>query len=185
MAEFYLVSQLPSLEGLSDNSPLPITEERFLELCTRFLSKKSIKILEQLTINPSRDFKKTGSALVDAWFESERDLRLALGKVRAEKLKKHFDTTDAVLPIEHVKAAGVAVDIENPLEAEQFLNGYRLRILDSLMPMDNFSEDFVFYYGLKLKLIARIRQFDADAGKAMYKEIYDSILSGDRLEVKR
>mgnify|MGYP005612931661 CR=1 FL=1 len=41
MAEFYLVSQLPSLEGLSDNSPLPITEERFMELCSRFLSKKA------------------------------------------------------------------------------------------------------------------------------------------------
>ena len=41
MAEYYLISQLPSLDGLSENVPMPITEERFFELCERFLNKKS------------------------------------------------------------------------------------------------------------------------------------------------
>jgi hypothetical protein len=48
--------------------------------------------------------------------------------------------------------------------------------------MDNFSEDYIFYYGLKLKLILRLKQFDVQVGKATYKNIYDSILRGDRLE---
>ena len=38
MAEYYLMSQLPSLDGVGENTPLPITEERFSELCHRFLS---------------------------------------------------------------------------------------------------------------------------------------------------
>ena len=38
MAEYYLISQLPSLDGLGDNMPVPITEERFTELCRRFLA---------------------------------------------------------------------------------------------------------------------------------------------------
>lgn len=40
MAEYYLISQLPSLDGIHDNAPLPITEERFTELCDRFLKKR-------------------------------------------------------------------------------------------------------------------------------------------------
>ncbi len=183
MAEFYLISQLPSLDGLSDTSPVLITEDRFFELCSRFLGKKAYSILLRLTINPPKDFEATGSALIDAWYESERCLRLALARVRAEKMKKSFDTGNVVLPVEHVKVAGVAIEIENPMEAEKFLNGYRLRILENLRPMDNFSEDFVYFYGLKLKLISRIRQFDTDTGITAYKDIYDSILSGNRSEV--
>ena len=30
MAEYYLISQLPSLDGISEATPVPITEERFL-----------------------------------------------------------------------------------------------------------------------------------------------------------
>ena len=37
MAEYYLIAQLPSLDGVGENMPVPITEERFLELCCRFL----------------------------------------------------------------------------------------------------------------------------------------------------
>ena len=41
MAEYYFMSQLPSLDGIGEQVPLPITEERFLELCHRFLGKKA------------------------------------------------------------------------------------------------------------------------------------------------
>ena len=73
--------------------------------------------------------------------------------------------------------------MESPLDAEIFLFNYRLKFLESLRPMDSFSEDFLFYYGLKLKLLWRIRQFDAKLGESEYKKIYDSVLSGDNLEV--
>ena len=51
--------------------------------------------------------------------------------------------------------------------------------------MDVFSEEFVFYYCLKLKLILRMRQFDVANGKAAYKNIYDSIMNGEELEVRQ
>ena len=41
MANIYFMSQLPSLDGINENVALPITEERFLELCQRFLDKKT------------------------------------------------------------------------------------------------------------------------------------------------
>lgn len=182
MAEYYLISQLPSLDGISENTPMPITEERFLELCGRLLGKKTFGEIEKLTLVPQINFEKSSSALIEAWNTGERDLRLALAKIRAEKMHKSFDLQNKTLSNELYKVASMAVEIENPLEAENFLLHYRLSFLETLRPMDTFSEDFVFYYGLKLKLILRIRQFDANLGEATYKNIYNSILNGDRLE---
>jgi len=185
MAEYYLISQLPSLDGISENTPLPITEERFTELCNRFLGKRSQEAMNKLTLSPPKSSESTGSALIDAWNESERNLRFALGKVRAERMNKAFDTENRVFPLEYIKAAGTAIEMENPMEAEKYLNSYRLGILETLRPMDSFSEDYVLYYGLKLKLLLRIRQFDTNVGEEAYKNIYNSILNGDRLEAKQ
>lgn len=183
MAEYYLISQLPSLDGLSENVPMPITEERFFELCERFLSKKLQEQLKKLTLMPSRDYEKSESSLVEKWNEGERKLRLVLAKARADKMKKQFEMNENSVPVELQQAVREAVEIENPMEAEKFLNKYRLEFLESLRPMDSFSEDFVFYYGLKLKLISRIKQFDLESGETAYKNIYSSIINGERLEV--
>lgn len=185
MAQYYFVSQLPSLDGLGENAPAPISEERFKELCGRFLSGKTQQAVEKLTLSPSRILESSGFPLIDAWNESERTLRFALGKVRAEKMKKPFDTENKALPAEYIKAAGVATELENPMEAEEYLNRFRLEILESLRPTDSFSEDYIFYYGLKLKLLLRTRQFDTAAGEAAYKKIYNSILNGDKLEAEQ
>lgn len=182
MAEYYLISQLPSLDGIGENTPLPISEERFTELCNRFLGKRAQAAIKKLTLSPPKNFQSSGYAFIDAFNESERNLRFALGKVRAEKMKKSFDTENRILPVEYIKAASTVIDFENPMEAEKFLNHYRLEILETLRPTDSFSEDYIFYYGLKLKLILRIRQFDTMAGEEAYKNIYNSILNGDRLE---
>lgn len=183
MAEYYLVSQLPSLDGIGDNVPLPITEERFTELCNSLLGKKAREELSKLTLAPSRTPEKSGSALVEAWNDGERNLRLVLAKLRAEKMNKQFDMGNKSLPVNLVQAARTAVDAATPMEAEKILNRYRLDFLETLRPMDTFSQDFVFYYGLKLKLIMRIRQFDTASGEAAYRNIYDSIINSDRSEV--
>lgn len=182
MERYYLISQMPSLDGVSDSTPLPITEERFAELCNRLLDKKSREAFEKLTLSPSKNYESSGCLFVDAWNENERNLRLALCKVRAEKLNKPFDMQNKILPIEYIKAAGTAIEIENPMEAEKYLNRFRLDILETLRPMDAFSEDYIFYYGLRLKLLCRIRQFDKTLGEKAYRDIYNSILNGDSLE---
>lgn len=185
MAEYYLISQLPSLDGISENTPLPISEERFTELCNRLLGKKSQEIMKKLTLSPPKDFESSGSALIDSFNESERNLRFALGKARAKKMKKPFDTENRILPIEYIKVASTAIEMENPMEAEKYLNHYRLEMLEVLKPLNNFSEDYICYYGLKLKLILRTRQFDTKTGEKAYRNIYNSILNGDRLEAKQ
>ena len=182
MAEYYLISQLPSLDGGSEGTPIPITEERFEELCEEFLGKKALNEFHKLTLSPSRTPLKSNSSLIESWNEGEINLRLALGKARAAKLNKPFDTENKILPAELIKVTSTATEFESPLEAENYLANYRLNFLESLRPMDNFSEDFIFYYGLKLKLILRKRLFDKKIGEDAYRNIYDSILNGDRLE---
>jgi len=182
MAEYYLISQLPSLDGISEAAPIPITEERLLELCGRFLGKKAAAEIAKLTLTPALTAEKTTSSLIEAWNDGERDLRLALGKLRAEKMEKPFPQGNKNFPPELLRAAAAAVEMESPLEAECFLSHYRLSFLETLRPIDNFSEEFIYYYALRLKLLLRARQFDTQLGEAAYRNIYNSIMDGDRLE---
>ena len=183
MAEYYLISQLPSLDGLGENTPIPVTENQFFELCSRFLGKKALKELNRITLIPSRTYERSSSALIERWNEGECNLRLALAKLRADKMNKHFDEVMQSFPAGLLQAVHTAVDIESPLEAEKFLNRYRLEFLETLRPMDSFSEEFVFYYCIKLKLLERMRKFDTHSGETAYRKIYDSIMSEDKTEV--
>ena len=182
MAAYYLLAQLPSLDGIGDGAPLPITEERFRSLCCQFLGKAAARRVAQLTLLPPLRPVKSGSALVDAWNRQERDLRLALGQVRAERMHKAFPMEVQQLPVQLFRAARQAAGMDNPLEAEKFLNRQRLDFLETLRPADPFAEEYLLYYGLKLKLLLRIRQFDQAAGEAAYRSICDSILNDDRQE---
>jgi hypothetical protein len=181
MAEYYFISQLPCLDALSENALPPISEERFLELCHRFLGKKALFEIENLTLLPSKNSKKSTSSLINAWNDGERNLRLALAAARMEKMKKNFEKENGSSSIQLAKVINTAMEINNPLEAEKFLNNYRLEFLETLRPMDNFSENFIYYYALKLKLLLHIRRFDAVVGEETYKNFYNSILSEERL----
>ncbi len=181
MNQYYLISQLPSLDGINDSMPIPISEERFFELCNRFLGGSAIKELNSLSLVPERQSEKSKSNLINSWNEGERKLRLALCRERSAKMKKSFDEGDR-LPVELIKTAHTAVEFQNPLEAEGFLNKYRLEFLETLRPMDTFAQDFIYYYALKLKLMLRIRAFEQSSGEAAYKSIYNSIINGEGLE---
>ncbi len=182
MAEYYLIAQLPSLDGIGEGTPLPITEERFLALCRQFLGRAARRRVEELTLLPPAEGGKTGSALADAWNARERALRLALAQVRAERMHKEVPQPSQPLPAELLQAARRAAEMDNPLEAERFLTRRRLEVLEALRPANPFAEEYLCYYALKLKLLLRIRQFDADRGAAAYRRIYDAILRDDRQE---
>ena len=184
MAEYYLISQLPSLDAIGENTPIPITQEQFFELCNRFLNKKTVGEIENLTLSPSLEQEKTGSKLIDDWNSGEKSLRLALAKIRAEKMNKSFDVKTDTLSVEICKIASSAIEVENPLEAEKLLLNYRLSFLETLRPIDIFSKEYIYYYALKLKLILRIREFDVSIGESIYKNIYNSILNGEHLEAE-
>ncbi len=184
MNQYYLIAQLPSLDVVSETTPLPITEERFYELCSRYLGKKALRALNGLTLAPARQSKTSGYKIIDVWNENEKQLRLALALVRAEKMSKSFDIEKKDFSQALLQTVETAVEMQDPLAAEKFLNRVRLNFLETLRPADPFSENMLFYYGLKLKLILRIKQFDENIGRNVYRNIYGSIMRGGEQEVK-
>ncbi len=185
MAQYYLMAQLPSLDAVGESGPLPITEERFYELCDRFLGKRASSALYKITLSPPRTKKKSGNTLIDAFHDGERNLRLALGCVRAKKMKKDFDAELGEIPAEYLQNARTAAELKDPLASERFLNKCRLELLESLRPADPFGESSVFYYALKLKLLLRVRKFDEEAGRSAYRNIYASVLNGSEQEAEQ
>ena len=184
MNQYYLIAQLPSLEIASETTALPITEERFYELCRTNLGKKAWNALSGLTLVPGRQNKKSGYSFIDKWNEWEKNFRLALAAARAEKLKKPFEGEAGACSGHLLQTVRQAVEMEDPLEAERYLTRVRLDFLETLRPADPFSETMLFYYALKLKLILRIQQFDKSKGQNAYRKIYGSIMYGGDQEVK-
>jgi hypothetical protein len=94
-------------------------------------------------------------------------------------MKKDASVLPPGVTADIVQAARTAVGMDSPLSAEQFLFDYRIRLLDELRPLDSFSVDAVYAYGIKLLLVERMKKFDVEIGKTSYHKIYDNILDGD------
>ena len=90
------MSQLPAF-SINQSGPLPVTEEYFIELCSRFLNKKSVEVLKNLTLEPPKKAKKSSSKLVNQYYDFERKLRFSLAQLRAQKMKKEFIDEDRIL----------------------------------------------------------------------------------------
>ena len=178
--QYYLVAQLPSFSVTDGDQKLPITVEYYKELCSRFFDAKSLKILSELSLVPPLKESSTGSDFVDTWYRRERSLRSALARVRALKMKKEADILDSSWTADIFQTARTAVGMENPLEAEHFLNQYRVDTINTIAPLDEFSVEAVFAYGLKLMLAERMRKFNVDKGFASYHTIYDNILGENK-----
>lgn len=174
--QYYLVSQLPEFTVSDDKTVLPITYEYYHDLCSRFLGKNEMRILDGLSLEPPVEDSKTGSPFVDTWNHKERSLRLALAQIRALRMKKKFSAGNESIAPDAVQAARTASGMDSPLAAEQYLNQYRLSVIESMRPTDGFSLDAVLSYGLRLKLAARMKRFDEANGMASYKKIYTRIL---------
>ena len=179
MAYYYLVSQLPNISTTEGKANLPLNGKSFIELAGRFISEDEKITLNGLSLVPPKELTSTGSVFLDTWYEKERNLRFALAQIRAQKMKKDSIPLPLGCTADIVNIARTAVGMDSPLSAEQFLFEYRIKLLDEIRPMDNFSIDAVYAYGLKLMLVERMRKFDVENGKASYHEIYDNIL-GDK-----
>ncbi len=179
MAYYYLVSQLPNISTTEGKANLPLNGKSFIELVGRFISEDEKITLNGLSLVPPKELTSTGSVFLDTWYEKERNLRFALAQIRAQKMKKDSIPLPPGCTADIVNIARTAVGMDSPLSAEQFLFEYRIKLLDEIRPMDNFSIDAVYAYGLKLMLVERMRKFDVENGKASYHEIYDNIL-GDK-----
>ncbi len=184
MSQYYLMAQLPCLDVINDAMPLPITEEQFGRLCAQFAPGKMVKRVSALSLVPEADESSFGVRLVDDWYKAERQLRLALAVARAKKMNKEIDISNEPVSSFYTNAANTAVAMTDPMEAERFLNAFRLSMLEMLRPTDSFSDAAVYYYALRLKLLSRMHQFDEVRGQENYRNIYASIMRGGEQETE-
>lgn len=177
MKEFYyLVSQLPDISAAGEKSSLPITEKYYRDLCSRFLDENDCAILNELSLEAPRMPIETGSKFLNQWYDFERALRHSLSQVRAQKMKKDIGPIPVSCTQDIIQAARTAVGMDSPLSAEQYLFEYRLSVLNEIQPLDSFSLDAVFAYGIRLMLVERMKKFDKEKGTDSYHKIYDTIL---------
>lgn len=178
-AYYFLVSQLPSLGNIGEKSAMPLSESSFIELCSRYMTESEKKVLSTLSLVPPRDTVDTGSEFLNTWYQKERDLRLALAQIRAQKMKKESFILPGTCTADIQQAARTAVGMDSPLSAEEYLYEYRVKLLDEITPIDNFSTDAVYAYGIRLMLVSRMKKFDGEKGITSYHQIYNSILGQD------
>ncbi len=176
---YYLMAQLPSIDFGCEP---PFKYEEFKELAARFISNKDREILSSLSLEPSRQEEKVASSFLQKWYDFERTLRLALRELRANSLK--WDDVDVSYE-EHAKVASSlyassiasqAFAMDDPLQAELFLDKKRFEFLNNIKSADYFSSDSLFAYAIMLLIIIRESNFSKEVGEVEYKRLYSEIL---------
>jgi hypothetical protein len=178
VAYYFLIAQLPQLKYGQEP---PLSSAAFLERFGVMLSKPDAALLSlcRLGLLSGEESAPTSSALINAWRERERVLTLTLAKLRAAKLKFEDFAAAAEAPegMDEIKAlAKAAFTMEDPFEAELFLDKGRWDAIESFVGLEYFTADVVFAYFLKLLLIERRSSFKVEEGFAEYKALYAGII---------
>ena len=180
---YYLMAQLPSI---AFSSTPPFTFDAFKELSCRYINKKDRAILNELSLEPRRDKTKTGQAFLQKWYDFEIALRLALRELRAMKLKwddvsiSYEEKAKVNLSYYAKTLASQAFSMEDPLQAESFLDKKRFEYLREIKSGDSFSSDALFAYALMLLILIREDAFSKNVGKEEYKKLYSHILEASK-----
>lgn len=162
---YYLISSLPDLRTDGD---IPITYDEFLNMCQANVSDSKYELLKNLTL-----MSDEGPVLKE-WALSYGNLAKELNHQRSVNLGKSYTATyDKDSMIAQVATAVLAA--KNPLEAEKILLDYQFELLDSLVGLHTFDDEYLFGYAIKLKLLERQSCFEQAKGKAEFKRLFDSV----------
>lgn len=166
MATYYFtLSSLPWLGGPS----LPLTKERFFELCATETTEEDRSVLEA-----ALDGAECEDPFVAAYRDWDQTLRYELAKLRAQKWG--WGAPDAQMP-EHflADAARVAFQKDNPLEAEDYIDSLRLTVIDAMAQEYSFQWQNLVAYALKLSVLIRKASRDMEAGREKFEWNYQKI----------
>jgi hypothetical protein len=119
----------------------------------------------------------TGSAFIDLLMARERALILSLAYLRAARLKRPSPGEPPRGAPQAEAAAKAAFEIEDPLQADLYIDRDRWGALDNMVGTDYFGVNNIFAYLMKLQLLERRQLFDAEKGFAGYTKLYDAIVN--------
>ncbi|HPN72660.1 MAG TPA: DUF2764 family protein [Candidatus Omnitrophota bacterium] len=155
---YYLVASLPSL---SFREEPPITEEKFLEECGKWLSEKEMR---DLSISKEDGAEKESLPAVGAaWREFDDSLRKDLAEAR----RARKDRTE----LKPSFWAARVMEQANPLEMELFFEKIRWDFLSSLEGGHFFDIGKLIVYYQKLDILERLSKFDKDNGEMYFNRI--------------
>ena len=148
-----------------------------MELVSKYLEKRDAELLEYCTFGAKKEAEPpTSSKFLNQWRKHERALVLNLAKIRASKINGFQEHYDIEADIDVENQAKTAVGMEDPLEAELFLDKCRWDAIERFIGITYFDVSVVYAYLLKLLLIERRSSFKTEEGFAEYKSLYASIM---------
>jgi len=157
-----------------------MSSEEFIVMCNHMLSHHHASLLQYCRYDPKLSVEtvdSTGSAFIDFLMLRERTLNLNLVSLRAAKLNR-VSTGEPPHDVPRAEAvAKAAFEIDDPLEAEIYIDRARWGALDEMVGNDYFGVNNVFAYLLKLNLLERRQRFETEKGFAKYRELYSKIVN--------
>ena len=174
---YYFVATLP---WLNYGEKPPLSSGDFREQCKAMLDPEDAALLRYCCFDPVlaiETVKSTGSEFVDRLLERERTLIFNMACLRAAKLKR---PAPGIPPHDIPRTEAVAkavVEMEDPLEAELYMDQSRWVALDEMVGIDLFGLNNIFAFLLKLQLMERRQLFEVERGQTAYRELYGKILN--------
>ncbi len=168
MAYYYLVASLPPL--LLDEA-VPFSPEEFYTNCRYLLSTADASDLEYI-VNGQPE--RAAHPLVREWVARDTQLRNAIARIRAARLKHDPDSYTRECSVFYTMietTATHAMAEDNPLAREQALDRFRWEMLDGLTHSEPFGAFAIHAFVIKLQMAYRWAGLTDDKGKDRLDEI--------------
>lgn len=164
----YFISSLPAL---SYGQPAQITEAAFREACVTGLDGAVAASVAAL-LDGSPFAGGASSAWVEAWNGKEAEIRLAVARRRAARLGvPPPETLACVMDTRIEPAVNAAFEEVNPLRREEALDRLRWQLADEMQGVQPFSENVIYAYAVKLRLVLRFQSLSPEAGKIVFSQL--------------
>ncbi|MDR1306642.1 MAG: DUF2764 domain-containing protein [Treponema sp.] len=174
---YYFVASLP---WISWGDPPPVSSREFREQCRGLIEPGDAALTEYCRYDPRMILaavRPTGSDFIDLLMARERALILNLAYLRATRLKRPSPGEPPHDVPQAEAAAKAACEMDDPLQAELYLDRSRWDALDTMVGVDYFGVNNIFAYLMKLQLLERRQLFDTERGFAGYTNRYDAIVN--------
>jgi len=157
-----------------------MSPDEFIFKCSSMLAPSDAALLQYCCYDPKlavETVESTGSAFLDLLILWERVLHLNLVALRSAKLNRPLPGEPPHDLPRAEAVARTAFGMEDPLEAELYIDRARWGALEDMVGIDYFGVNNVFAYLLKLNLLERRQLFNDENGLEKYRELYSNILN--------
>lgn len=169
-----------TLPGLLFGAPSPFSDKEFLSWCKRLMSGRDYDELSRAveSFMAKEPFSAQRSKFLRNFIAWERTLRNELSRLRARKAERNEE--EYLRISEHRDEAGrtaaACYAVEDPYQAELFLERERWNAIERMSSLSSFDVDFLIAYRLKLAINERLERLNAKSGSAGYQHLYSDIL---------